>query len=183
MIGAQQDPGHNLRDVDNLSSMSMQLASLPSSPGVMITHNRFHSEPGPGQKPNIAATSGHLQVAVNSLLPLYQPLLQMCSPSLVFTAAVSWHHWHLMRHLLSQFILRSGMAHVLPGQTPAHNWAPRNVTGPQPLSGPGTQQPRGGDTEAIRPDKTDQDIRVDNKNIKRIVLYFLSTFWWLKYFS
>ena len=109
-------------------------------------------------------------LAANSLLPLYQPLLQMCSPSLVFTAAVSWHHWHLMRHLLSQFILRSGMAHVLPGQTPAHNWAPRNVTGPQPLSGPGTQQPRGGDTEAIRPDKTDQDIRVDNKNIKRIVM-------------
>ena len=67
MIGAQRDPGHNLRDVDNLSSMSMQLASLPSSPGVMITHNRFHSEPGPGQKPNIAATGGHLQQTVSYL--------------------------------------------------------------------------------------------------------------------
>ena len=101
-------------------------------------------------------------LAANSLLPLYQPL-QVASPSLVFTVAASWHQWHLLRALelsWSQFVLRSGMAHVLPGQTPAHNWAPRNVTGPQPLSGPGTQQTRGGDTEAIRPDEIHQDMQI-----------------------
>ena len=104
MIGAQQDPGHNLRDVDNLSSMSIQLASLPSSPGVMITHNRFHPEPGPGQKSNIPATGGHLQQTVSYLFISHCRLLlpHLCSLLLPHDINdISWEHLSYPGHNLS----------------------------------------------------------------------------------
>ena len=180
MIGAQQDPGHNLRDVDNLSSMSMQLASLPSSPGVMTTHNRFYSEPSPGQKPNIAATGGHLQQTVSYLfishccrcvLPHSCSLLlshvitdiswDTCYHNLSWGAA--WLTCYLARHRLTTE--HQGM---WPGHSHCQDRAPNNP-------GAGILRPSG----LTRLTK----ILESTKKISRRIGMLVSTFLWLKYFS
>ena len=84
-------PGDNLRVVDNLSSMSTRLASLPSSPRCNDNTQQVSSRAQAETKHPGYCWFLQPTIFKSGLLPLYQPL-QMCCPSLVFTVDASWHH-------------------------------------------------------------------------------------------